>query len=229
MNSEVPKPLVLLKEKPMIKWLTDTLKLFSFIDICVIIGHEGEKIKKYLGSDLIYVFQNQQKGTGHAVQKAQSVIEKYKNILIFPSDAPMVSFKSIQKLYDSHIKMNASCSFFTSTFPFHLPYARVIRKNNLVVDCIEEIDVDNEGFKIRELFTSHYLINTVDLISFINQIKPHKLTKEYHLTGIIKFLYNKERLLNDIYVNQYQELMGVNTKKDLEFIESWISLYDKQK
>ena len=227
MDSKVPKPLVLLKKKPIIKWLADTLQVFPFIDICVIIGYKGEKIKKYLGSDLIYVFQNQQKGTGHAVQKAQSVIEKYKNILIFPADAPMVSFKSIQKLYDSHIKMNASCSFFTSLFPFHMPYARVIRKNNLVVDCIEEIDVDNEGFKFCELFTSHYLINSVDLISFINQTKPHKLTKEYHLTDIIKFLYNKGSLLNDVYINQYQEVMGINTKKDLKFIESWINLYDK--
>ena len=227
MSSDLPKPLVSLKEKPMIKWLVDTLQLFSFIDICVIIGYEGEKIKKYLGSDLIYVFQNQQKGTGHAVQKAQSVIEKYKNVLIFPADAPMVSAESIQKLYDSHIKMNASCSFFTSVFPFHLPYARVIRRNNLVVDCIEEIDIDNEESKICELFTSHYLINSIDLISFLNQIKLHKLTNEYHLTDIIKFLYNKGYLLNDVYIKQYEEVMGINTKKDLEFIESWIDLYDK--
>jgi len=227
MSSDLPKPLVSLKEKPMIKWLADTLRLFPFIDICVIIGYEGEKIKKYLGSDLIYVFQNQQKGTGHAVQKAQSVIEKYKNVLIFPADAPMVSAESIQKLYDSHIKMNASCSFFTSVFPFHLPYARVIRRNNLVVDCIEEIDIDNEESKICELFTSHYLINSIDLISFLNQIKLHKLTNEYHLTDIIKFLYNKGYLLNDVYIKQYEEVMGINTKKDLEFIESWIDLYDK--
>ena len=227
MSSDIPKPLVSLKEKPMIKWLVDTLQLFSFIDICVIIGHEGEKIKKYLGNDLIYVLQNKQKGTGHAVKKAGSVIKKYKNVLIFPADAPMVSAESIQKLYDSHIKMNASCSFFTSVFPFHLPYARVIRRNNLVVDCIEEIDIDNEESKICELFTSHYLINSIDLISFLNQIKLHKLTNEYHLTDIIKFLYNKGYLLNDVYIKQYEEVMGINTKKDLEFIESWIDLYDK--
>ena len=226
MSSNLPKPLVSLKQKPMIKWLVDTLQLFLFIDICVIIGHKGEKIKEYLGNDLIYVFQNEQKGTGHAVQKAESVIKKYKNILIFPGDAPMVSFKSIQKLYNSHIKMNASCSFFTSTFPFHLPYARVIRKNNLVVDCIEEVDLDNEEFKICELFTSQYLINSIDLISIIKKIKPHKLTNEYHLTDIIKFLYNKGSLLNDVYIKQYEEVMGINTKKDLKFIESWIDSHD---
>ncbi len=76
MSSNLPKPLVSLKQKPMIKWLVDTLQLFLFIDICVIIGHKGEKIKEYLGNDLIYVFQNEQKGTGHAVQKAESVIKK---------------------------------------------------------------------------------------------------------------------------------------------------------
>ena len=222
MNSDTPKPLIPLKEKPMIKRLVDTLKLFPFIDICVIVGHKAEKIKKYLGDDLIYVFQNQQRGTADAVQKAQTVISRYKNILILPADAPMLSSESIQKLYDSHIRINASCSFFTSTFPFNLPYARVVRKNNSVVDCIEEIDTDNDTFKINELFTSHYLINSSDLSSFIKQIKPHKLTGEYHLTEIIKFLYNKKCILNDVHVDQYQELMGINTKEDLNFIESWI-------
>ena len=81
----------------MIKWIIDNLNFFS-INICVIVGYKSEEIKQYLGNDLIYVFQNQQKGTAHAVQKAESVISNYKDILILPADSPMVSKHSIDKL-----------------------------------------------------------------------------------------------------------------------------------
>jgi len=227
MGSNTPKALVPVMGKPMIKRILATLKFLSFIDICVIVGHKAEKIKKSLGNDISYVLQKNQKGTAHAVKKAQKIISKYQNILILPSDAPMISSKSIQQLYDSHIKINASCSFLTSVFPFKLPYARVIRKNNIVVDCIEEIDTDNRSSKINELFTSHYLLDTSHLMEFINQIEPHRLTGEYHLTDSIKFLSEKNYILNGIQIDCYQELMGINTKEDLNFIESWIELYDK--
>ena len=227
MGTNTPKPLIPIMKKPMIKWIVSTLKDFLFIDICVIVGYKAEMIKDYLGKDLIYVLQKNQKGTAHAVKKAQKIISKYKHVLILPSDAPMISSKSIQQLYDSHIKTNASCSFLSSIFPFKLPYARVIRKNNIVVDCIEEIDADSTTFQINELFTSHYLINASHLMELINKIKPHSLTGEYHLTDIINFFSEENYILNGIQIDCYQELMGINTKEDLNFIESWLKSRDK--
>ena len=227
MGANTPKPLIPIMKKPMIKWIVSTLKDFLFIDICVIVGYKAEMIKDYLGKDLIYVLQKNQKGTAHAVKKAQKIISKYKHVLIFPSDAPMISSKSIQRLYDSHIKINAHCSFLSSIFPFNLPYARVIRKNNIVVDCVEEIDTDSSTVKINELFTSHYLVEASYLIEFINKIKLHSITGEYHLTDIIKFFSEQNYILNAIKIDCYQELMGINTKEDLNFIETWLESYDK--
>ena len=226
MGGADPKPLVLVMGKPMVKRIITTLKVLSFIDICVIVGHKAEKIKQSLGDEITYVLQENQKGTGHAVKKAQEIVSKYQNIFILPSDAPMISSKSIQQLYDSHMKTNAACSFLSSIFPFKLPYARVIRKNNIVVDCIEEIDADRKTVKINELFTSHYLIGGSYLMEFINQIEPHRLTGEYHLTDIIKFFSERNYILNGIQIACYQELMGINTKEDLDFIESWLESYD---
>ena len=227
MCGNTPKPLVPVMGTPMIKRIVNTLNLLSFIDICVIVGHNADKIKRSLGYEVSYVLQKNQKGTGHAVKKAQNIISKYKNIFILPSDAPMISSKSIQRLYDSHIKINAHCSFLSSIFPFNLPYARVIRKNNIVVDCVEEIDTDSSTVKINELFTSHYLVEASYLIEFINKIKLHSITGEYHLTDIIKFFSEQNYILNAIKIDCYQELMGINSKEDLNFIETWLESYDK--
>ena len=229
MESNLPKPLVPLSGKPMIEWITDTLKLFPFIDICIIVGYKSSEIKSYLGDNFIYVHQYTQKGTADAVKQAADLISKYKNILILPSDAPMLSKHSINTLYKTHIENNAKCSFLTTFFPFNLPYARVIRNKDVVIDCIEEIDLNNEHININELFTSHYLLDSVCLIKHLNQINIHKKTKEYHLTEIIKIFINQKYKINDLQIKEYRELMGINTKNDLEFIESWINSYDKEK
>ena len=227
MESNLPKPLIPLAGKPMIGWIVDTLKLFPFIDICIIVGYKSSEIKAFLGDDFIYVYQNKQKGTADAVKMAIDVISRYQDTLILPSDSPMISKYSIDKLYKTHSNKNAKCSFLTSFFPFNLPYARVIRENNLVVNCIEEIDLNIEDTKINEYFTSHYLLDSSCLIKYLDQIKLHDITKEYHLTEIIKLFSKNKCIINDIKIKEYKELMGINTKKDLEFIESWITSNDK--
>ena len=74
MGGDTPKPLVPVMGKPMIKRIIATLKLLPFIDICVIVGHKAEKIKKSLGDEVTYILQKNQKGTGHAVKKSQKII-----------------------------------------------------------------------------------------------------------------------------------------------------------
>ena len=71
MCSNTPKPLIQVMGIPMIKRIVNTLKFLSFIDICVIVGYNADKIKKLLGDEVSYVLQKNQKGTGHAVKKAQ--------------------------------------------------------------------------------------------------------------------------------------------------------------
>lgn len=48
-HDEIPKPLLMLNDKPMIQWQIENLREYGIKDICIIIGHLGEKIEKYFG------------------------------------------------------------------------------------------------------------------------------------------------------------------------------------
>ena len=48
-NDEIPKSMVCLKDKPILEYQIECLKRNKIIDIFIVIGHLGEKIRTYFG------------------------------------------------------------------------------------------------------------------------------------------------------------------------------------
>ena len=46
-KGEIPKPMIPIKEKPLLLWQIEELKRYGIVDITMIIGHLGEKIVDY--------------------------------------------------------------------------------------------------------------------------------------------------------------------------------------
>ena len=223
MDLDIPKPLIPLLRKPMIERIIEALSFPMITDICIIVGYESDKIRSFLDRDFIYFYQDKLKGTAHAVQRANSIFLEYDNVFILPSDSPSIKQKTLHNLYQSHQAQDADCSFLTSQFPFVLPYARIIRNNGEIVACIEDVDANEEQKEIRELFTSHYLFKSYILDTYLNKIKIHPRTNEYHLTDIINIMLKCECDINAVRIEEYQQLMGINTKEELKFMESWLA------
>jgi len=222
LNAMLPKALVQVAGIPMIVRIISVLEEFKNIDIKLIVGYKAKVVKQELNSSLTYIYQNKALGTGHAVKQATNYISKYENIIILMADSPNINKKLISQLIRSHQASNAGCSFLTSEFPFRMPYGRVIRRQGIVRGCIEEKNANSEQLKIKELFTSHYIIKSNILLEYIDYIKPDKLTKEYNLTEIINILIKQKININPIKINDYKSVMGINTIDDLKLMESWL-------
>lgn len=83
-----PKPLLKILNKPVIEWNLEAA--YDFADsFVIIVGHNGEKIKKFLGDKfkskkITYIEQKEQAGTGHAL--LQSEAEAKGKFLVFMGD-----------------------------------------------------------------------------------------------------------------------------------------------
>ena len=77
-----------------------------------------------------------------------------------------------------------------------------------------------KGKKIKELFCSHYIFNSDILENYLNKLIPNSKNQEVYLTDIINELIQDKKDINSIVVNDWVRLVGLNTKEDIEWIES---------
>ncbi len=220
MESQLPKPLVPLAGKPIIYYIIEVLQQVGVNHIAIVVGHGADEIKGALGNRFTYVMQKKQKGTAHAVLVASSLIAKYKDVLVFVGDSPLIRHDTIQLLIDHHYQSLADCTFLTGDFPRPFPYARVVRDTSgNVIKCVEEQWASPEEKRLNEYMTSHYIFNTNVLIDYVKKIKPDPETNEFYLTDIIGALLNENLKVDAVKVKDYRELVGLNTPDDLAWAE----------
>jgi D-glycero-D-manno-heptose 1,7-bisphosphate phosphatase len=66
-NDEIPKPLVPVRGKPVLEWQTECLKREGVTDICIVVGHLGDKIIDYFGDSYRYYRETEPLGSAGAL------------------------------------------------------------------------------------------------------------------------------------------------------------------
>jgi len=220
MNTSIPKPLIPVTNYPIIHHIINALTECQIAQIAIVIGHQADIVKSQLGNQYEYVLQSEQKGMAHAVDQADSLISQYEETLVFVGDSPLIQHDSIQRLITYHHDEGAVCSFLTSIFPIHFPYARVIRNaDGNVQRCVEERHASVEEKKITEYLTSHYLFNSDTLLKYLNEVEADPETNESYLTNIIEILVEQGLKVVAVHINDYRQLVGLNTPEDLIWAE----------
>ncbi|HSZ26302.1 MAG TPA: NTP transferase domain-containing protein [Cytophagaceae bacterium] len=227
MRSVLPKPLVLFAERPLVSHIIEAFRKAGVSDVNLVIGYEGEKVKRTIGNQVGYVYQEVQLGTAHAVMQAKYMLDwKGKDIFVFVGDAPLISPDTIQRLALHHQQTNAACTFLTADFEIDLPYARVLKdENGKLLSCIEEQDATEEEKKIKELLSSHFIFKADILFQFLEFILPHPKSGEYYLTEIIPLLLKEKYKVETLKINDYRQLVGLNTPEEVAWAEQ---IYCKQ-
>ncbi len=93
MNSDLPKVLHKLKDKPLIDYVIDESELLNPKEILIVVGFKKERVIKHTESriNLRYATQMEQLGTGHAVLKTKKLLKNEKgHILILYGDVPNI-------------------------------------------------------------------------------------------------------------------------------------------
>lgn len=221
MRSHLPKPIVPLHGKPIVSYLIDSFRKAKIEEIYLVVGHGAKEVKNELGDDVSYVLQKEQKGTAHAVQQAsESVIWHNKNVFVFVGDSPLIKAETIQALEQHHIESDASCTFLTALFPIDLPYARVIKdKYGNLITCVEEKNANSEQLHVRELLSSHFIFKGENLFLYLKEIQADKQNGEFYLTDIIQILLQKGLGVETLLIDDYKQLVGLNTPEDIQWAE----------
>ncbi len=227
MGGDLPKVLVLLKNKPLILYLLEQIaKINQLIKPVVVIGYKGEMVKTVLGDDYFYVIQREQLGTAHALQSAKR-LAKGENVLVLYGDMPFITAESLKRLMKLHhdrkskiSMLTASVDNFNGKFKSLETYGRIIRDTNKkICKIIEYKDASSGQRKISEINPGIYMFNSKWLWENLQKIQNKNVQGEYYLTDIVEVAMHSGINAESITVDA-KEVIGVNSREDLKMAES---------
>jgi len=187
--------------------------------ITLVVGHDKEGIISSANQLGKFNFVEQPKpiGTGDAVKKALPYISDDEVVLVLYGDVPLIKRSTLTNLINSSY---TGFSILTSFPEDPFGYGRVTKDSDKkAISIIEEKDANDKEKQIKEIFTGNLCINGKLLRASINEIKNENAAKEYYLTDLVSINSNKGVKINTYSVD-INEVLGANSKKELELIEN---------
>lgn len=221
MRSALPKVLHPLAGKPILSHVLDTARTLSPEKICVIYGYGGERVRQTVGDDsnLIWVEQAQQLGTGHAVKQALPYLEKGSATLVLFGDVPLVKSNTLEELIGKARADNLV--LLTVELDNPTGYGRIVRdsETNRVQAIVEEKDALPSQKAIREINTGIMILPNMYLESWLDRLSNNNTQGEYYLTDIIAMAVDDGIQIETSNPSSEWEVVGVNDKVQLSSLE----------
>jgi UDP-N-acetylglucosamine diphosphorylase/glucosamine-1-phosphate N-acetyltransferase len=223
MNSDIPKVLIELDEKPLVVHVAEALRIPDIDEIGVVVSDETDAgIRNWLGNDVTYTRQNQPKGTGHAVMCAESWLTDFRgDLIIVVGDAPFITKKVITKLIHQHQQNKNACTMLSAIWNDPPPYGRIVRnKAGKIIKIVEEKDATEEEMKINELSSSHYCFTYPELKKALKKIDNSNSQNEFYLPDVIGIFIEEGKIVEAIPVDNPMLTFGINTKAELNMVKN---------
>lgn len=218
-----PKVLREANGKPLLRYVVNNL---SFIpdkkDIVIVAGYKKEMVFDAFQDGYTFAVQDEQLGTGHAVNCARETLKDYDGpVLVCYGDMPMFKKETYENLVKVHEEAGNDCTILTGVSNRGLAYGRIIRDENGSFKCVvEDKDCTPEQKKINELNVGIYVFDSKKLFSCLGELKNSNAQGEYYLTDVPAIMMSKGYKIGTYTTHDDTEILGVNTPEELALCES---------
>lgn len=211
LTDTTPKPLLLLKGKPILEHIINSLPR-SIDELIIVVGYKGDQLKKHFGNSfdgrkVSYVEQKEQLGTGHAALLTKHLLKDGERFIFMYAD-DLHDKKSIEKCLEHNLSM------LVKEVLDPRPFGVVAIDENGIVTNIEEKPVNpksnlvNIGVYVLDtrIFSYPAPLSKVgeyyltDMIALLAQEHPvHTITTSFwHPIGYVKDIESAEKMLDEL-------------------------------
>ncbi|HEX4801160.1 MAG TPA: bifunctional UDP-N-acetylglucosamine diphosphorylase/glucosamine-1-phosphate N-acetyltransferase GlmU [Sphingomicrobium sp.] len=222
MRSDTHKVLHPIASRPLLLHLLDRVDALGAEKRVVVVGKGREQVEAAIaGRDVAIALQAEQKGTGHAVQQAESALAGYDGpVLILYGDTPFVEADTLRRMLDRldgdggpGVVVLASCP------PDPLKYGRIILgEGDRIAKMVEYKDATEEERAVRLCNSGMMAVRSRDLFRWLAQVGNDNAAGEYYLPDVVNIAAAEGREAVVIEGDPY-ETAGVNSRAELAHLE----------
>jgi bifunctional UDP-N-acetylglucosamine pyrophosphorylase/glucosamine-1-phosphate N-acetyltransferase len=217
MHSDRPKVLHRLAGRALLSHVIEAAKQLSPSVVCVVYGHGGEAVRDAVGDyGGVWVKQEPQLGTGHAVLQAAPFLDERWPTLVLYGDVPLIRVRTLESLVEAAGK---GLGVLTAIVEDPAGYGRVIRRHGRVVRIVEEKDATDRERALREINTGIVVAPTKRLKAWLGKLKNRNAQKEYYLTDIVAVATQERVPVVAIQADAAWETLGINSPGQLAELE----------
>ena len=221
MNSDLPKVMMPVAGKPMIRHILDVLEKAGTDKIVVVIAPDGDLVKKEVAPYPTCV-QEKQLGTGHAVMAARPELYTFHgDILVIFGDQPMYTEETIRRMVEKRREGYAVvCLGFRPKDPAR--YGRLIMKGDNLERIVEYKDASEEERKINFCNSGVMVFDSETMFDILSSISNENAAGEYYLTDAVGIARRRGLKCGAIECDP-DELSGANTQEELAALEKYLT------
>lgn len=215
MKSDLPKVCHTLGSLSLVERVLKSCLSLAPSRLLVIVGYQSEQVKKSLEaySNVEFIEQAEQLGTGHAVQQLLPHLDGFTDdLLILNGDVPLLRSSTIKQLLETHQAHQNAATLLTAHLPNPQGYGRVFCDDqNLLNQIVEDRDCTPDQKQNCRINAGVYCFNWPQLAEVLPKLEANNDQKEYYLTDVVNYL----EPVMAVDVEDYQEISGINDRKHL--------------
>jgi bifunctional UDP-N-acetylglucosamine pyrophosphorylase/glucosamine-1-phosphate N-acetyltransferase/UDP-N-acetylglucosamine pyrophosphorylase len=224
MASDLPKVLVPVCGRPMIRYVIDAVRAAGVSRVVVVVGYRSELVRQELAAErgVQFAEQTEQLGTGHAVMMCHEHLARHDGpALILAGDSPMVQVASLRALLGKFQDNRPACMLGTGRKSNPTGLGRVVRDDDgQFLGIVEEKDATPEQRTITEVNLSTYVFRPDALLAALQQLTADNAQGEYYLTDCPSVLMAAGQRVEAHCLLQPCEALSINTPGELAIVEA---------
>ncbi len=197
--------------------------------IFCIIGHESDRVKAAVQhTDVQFVLQAEQRGTGHAMQmlKAFFTLNEAplpKHLLVLSGDVPLIRPETIAAVRDIHLAEKAAMTILTAVPADPTGYGRVLRLTSEgpeVTAIVEQKSLSPDQLSAPEINSGIYCFDTHALFNKLDSLDTNNAHGEFYLTDVAAMLVAEGKRVVAIKADSVDEVLGANTIAEMMHLDA---------
>jgi len=217
MISDLAKVLHPVAGYPMLAYVIETTQKLKPAKTAVVIGHQGEDVKKTFAHmpKIDWIRQKHMRGTGDAVASASGAFSGIRgDVLVLYGDIPSIKIETLRRLYMLHRSSNNVMTLLTAELDDPTGYGRILLKNDGSVErIVEEKDASASEKEIQEINTGIGIYDSQFLFHSVKKLTPSNKQKELYLTDLVEIANRDKKLVGKMKIKDPTEVLGVNDRE----------------
>jgi bifunctional UDP-N-acetylglucosamine pyrophosphorylase / glucosamine-1-phosphate N-acetyltransferase len=234
MRSDLPKVVFPVGGRAMVCAVVDACLAAGCSRIVVVVGHKQELVREALAGytsprgplgSIEFAVQDQQRGTGHAVQCAAPLFAKEASspghrVFVLCGDGPLIRAATLHAVLERHGSAQAAATLATAVIDDPSGYGRIVRDaSGRFSAIVEQKNCTPEQLKVREVNPSYYCFDAQALFGAMPRVARNPLTQEYYLTDVPAILMQQGQRVEVLEAVPPEDVLSINTPEDLAKVD----------